>query len=634
MKLYKPLKSSIIIKTLRYSLLALLVTGQALGAFAQLKFVTVVSSNEIGRSDYVQVQFVISNAKQIDQFSPPSFPDFQTVEGPSQSSGMSNINGNISQYQSVSYVLQPLKTGKFTIAGATANVDGKQMRSNPVSINVTTNSSGNARNNNNIQPFFHPIWPDEAEEENKEYILKPGENISDVIKKNLFVKVQVSKNKCYVGEPIVATYKLYSCLRSESRVTKLPSMNGFSVYDMIDPNKNAPTFETVNGRRFTVHVIRKAQLIPLESGTVQLDPVQIDNDVYFVKGKPRTRHHNNLLDDFFNNFSDEEGGNMIQQHITLNSKPVEIDVEALPEKNKPADFSGAVGSFNVGAMVENKKIAAHDQATLKITVKGSGNLPIINAPQIAWPATIEGYDATAKENVDKTIAPMAGSKTFEYTFSPKQSGDFTIPAIDFSYFDPATNSYRTAKTQALNFYASAENKKAKSTKNDIPDSSNQEDTSRFKTFLQDHLEWIFALIILSSVGVYLWKQNVKHRKDEAEKQAAIKLEKEKPVLSPEELDPLLRAKRFLEYTDYKSFYEELNRSAWNELRDKLQIRSSELNKHNVIKQLQLRGWNEHDIIHLADILNKCAMNLYTPDYSGINGQQLLQETENLLNKLS
>src|ERR1700722_2617967 len=634
MKMYKQKKSKIIIKTLRYFFLALLLTVQAVTAFAQLKFTTVVSSNEIGRSDYVQVQFVISNAKQIDQFSPPSFPDFQIIEGPSQSSGMSNINGNISQYQSVSYVIQPTKTGKFTIAGATANVDGKQMKSNPVSINVTTNSSGNARNNNNIQPFFHPIWPDESEEENKEYVLKPGENISDVIKKNLFVKVQVSKNKCYVGEPIVATYKLYSCLRSESRVTKLPSMNGFSVYDMIDPNKNAPTFETINGKRFTVHIIRKAQLIPLESGTVQLDPVQIDNDVYFVKGRPRTRHHNNLLDYFFDNFSDEEGGNMIQQHITLNSKPVEINIEALPEKNKPADFSGAVGNFNVDAMVENKKIAARDEATLKITLKGSGNLPIVNAPQIAWPATIEGYDATAKENVDKAIAPMAGSKTFEYTFSPKQSGDYTIPAIDFSYFDPATNSYKMAKTQALNFYASAENKKAKSVKNYASDLSKQDESGNaFKTFLQDHLEWIFALIILSSVGFYLWKQNAKHKKIEAEKQAAIKLEKEKPVLFPEELDPLLRAKRFLEYTDYKGFYEELNRSVWNVLRDKLQVRSSELNKYNIIKQLQLRGWNEHDIIHLEDILNKCAMNLYTPDYSEINSHQLLQETENLLNKL-
>jgi hypothetical protein len=226
MNVIKQLKSNNIIKTLRYFFLALIVTAQAFAVCGQLKFTTVASSNEIGRSEYVQVQFVISNAKQIDQFIPPSFPDFVIIEGPSQTSGMSNINGNISQYQSVSYILQPTKIGKFTIAGANATIDGKQMRSNSVTIDVSANSSGNPHNNT-IQPFFHPIWPDEPQE-NKEYVLKPGENASDVIKKNLFVKVQISKNKCYVGEPIVATYKLYSCLHSESRVTKLPSMNGLS----------------------------------------------------------------------------------------------------------------------------------------------------------------------------------------------------------------------------------------------------------------------------------------------------------------------------------------------------------------------------------------------------------------------
>ncbi len=630
MNVIKQVKSNNIITTLRYFFLALIVTAQAFTVCGQLKFTTVASSNEIGRSEYVQVQFVISNAKQIDQFIPPSFPDFVIIEGPSQTSGMSNINGNISQYQSVSYILQPTKIGNFTIAGANATIDGKQMRSNSVTINVSANNSGNA--NNNIQPFFHPIWPDEPEE-NKEYVLKPGENASDVIKKNLFVKVQVSKNKCYVGEPIVATYKLYSCLHSESRVTKLPSMNGFSVYDMIDPNKNSPTYETINGKRFTVNIIRKAQLIPLQPGTVTLDPVQIENDVYFIKGATRARHRNNLLDDFFNNFSDEEGGNMIEQHVTLNSNPLEVTVNALPEKNKPADFSGAVGNFKIDATLENKKIAARDEATVKVTVKGNGNLPIVNAPQILWPNTIDAYDATASENVDKTVVPMAGSKTFEYIFSPKNPGDYTIPAIDFSYFDPATDSYKVVKTQPLNFVASAENKKHKSSITNTPGLQNQDEPNVFKTFLQDHLEWFFAVFILSLLAIYLWRQNIRLKKDEQQK-AAMEIEKGKtPILSPEELDPLLRAKRFLEYADYKGFYEEINRSTWNVLCDKLQIRSSELNKSNVVKQLQLRGWSEHDIIHLEDILHKCEMNLYTPDYSEINSQQLLQETESLIKKL-
>jgi BatD DUF11 like domain len=625
------LKKKIIIKILRY-LFFLLVSTQAVPLSAQVKFSTVTSSNEIGRSDYVQVQFVISNAKQIEQFSPPTFPDFQTVEGPSQSSGMSNINGNISQYQSVSYVLQPTKMGKFTITGATATVDGKPMHSNSVTINVTAGSSANNSHNNAIQPFFHPIWPDEPEV-NKEYVLKPGENVADVLKKNLFVKVQVSKTKCYVGEPLVATYKLYSCLRSESRVTKLPSMNGFSVYDMVDPNKSSPTYETINGKKFTVNVIRKAQLIPLQPGTVILDPVEIENDVYFIKAGARARHHNNLLDDFFDNFSDEESGNMIEQHVTLNSAPVEVTINSLPEKNKPADFNGAVGSFNIDAKLENKKIAARDEGILKLTINGKGNLPMVNAPQITWPSTIDGYDATAKENIDKTVAPMAGSKTFDYVFSPKTRGDYTIPAVDFTYFDPSINNYKTIKTAPVEFSAAPESKKSIHPANLATPA--YAEPGELKTFIQDHLEWIFAVLIVSLVAGYLWRQSVKIKKAELEKAAAAKVENEqKQVLSPEQRDPLLRAKKFLEYSDFKGFYQELNRTTWNFLSDRLKLRSSELNKQNVIRQLQLHGWSDHDILHIEDILHKCEMNLYTPDYSEINSQQLLQETENLLSKLS
>jgi hypothetical protein len=633
---FSQVKPGIIIKTLRYVFIALLSIAHLFTANAQAKFATAVSSNEIGRNDYLQIQFIISNAKQIDQFSAPSFPDFQIVEGPSQSTGMTNINGNVSQYQSIAFLIQPSKTGKFTLSGATATIDGKQMHSNSVSVTVTPGSSGGGSphiNNNLVQPFFRPQWPGEPEEDNKEYVLKAGENVSDVIRKNLFVRVQVSKNKCYVGEPIVATYKLYSCLRSESRVTKLPSMNGFSVYDMVDPNKNAPSYETVNGKKFTVHIIRKTQLIPLQSGTVELDPVQIENDVYFLKGGSR-RHHTNILDDFFDNFSNEEGGNMVEQHITLNSKPVSITVNALPEKNKPANFSGAVGSFNVNASIENKTIAARDEATLKITVKGKGNLPIINAPQIAWPPSIEGNDPTAKENVDKSVAPMAGEKTFEYIFSPKNQGDHSIPPIEFSYFDPSTNNYRTIKTEAMDFYAAAENKKTRSPNAEPPAEQKPENGNAFKSFVEDHLEWFFAAIILCSLAAYFFSQNRKISQKEKEKEEALRQEKEKAFIqATEAIDPLLRAKAFLSYSDYKGFYEELNRAVWTVLREKLQIRSSELNKQNVIKQLQIQGWDPYEIMHLETILNKCDMNLYTPDYNESNSQQFLLETEGLLNKL-
>src|SRR5262249_39740228 len=142
---------------------------------------------------------------------------------------------------------------------------------------------------------------------NREDILKPGENVKEKIRKNLFVKIQVDRSTCYVGEPIVATYKLYSRLNAESRVTKRPSLNGFSVYDMIDPGTDAVSVEKLNGKAFTVHTIGKTKLIPLQAGSIDLDRVEVENTVHFIKGGARQepRRSGNRLQDLLDQLQSE-----------------------------------------------------------------------------------------------------------------------------------------------------------------------------------------------------------------------------------------------------------------------------------------------------------------------------------------
>ena len=249
MKPERPIKTLAIATNLRFTLAVLITLLPGLFASGQVKFTTVVSNQEMGAGEYLQVEFVVENAKQIDALNPPDFPGFKVAQGPIQSSGMSVINGNMSQYKGLSFVLQPAKTGKFTIAGASAVVDGQHMRSNTVTITVHAGGSGTTQGSRGgggnmpgnpmlqMQPFGpDPFGPPAQDEVDRDYVLKPGENVKDKIRKNLFVKVQVDRNTCYVGEPIVATYKLYSRLSSESRVTKRPYLNGFSVYDMVDPS--------------------------------------------------------------------------------------------------------------------------------------------------------------------------------------------------------------------------------------------------------------------------------------------------------------------------------------------------------------------------------------------------------------
>jgi len=600
----------------------------------QVKFTTVISSKEIGRGDYVQVEFVVENAKQIERLTPPAFPDFHVVEGPMQSSGMTIVNGNMSQYKGVSFILQPNKTGNFTIQGATAEVDGKPMRSNPVTVEVTTSSTGNS---GNINPMLVPSMPREPVADDKDYVLRPGENMAEKTKKNLFVKVQVDKNTCYVGEPIVATYKLYTRLQSESRVTKHPSLNGFSVYDMIDPNNDAATVENVNGKPFTVHVIRKAQLIPLQAGPVELSQVEVENTVHYIKSSGKAHRSNSIWQNLFDQINDDESGEDVQEHITLTSKPLTITVKPLPEISKPADFNGAVGHFNIDASIDKKNVAAQDAATLKVTVNGSGNIPVVDAPQVQWPSNIDTYGTSSKENIDKTIAPMKGSKTFEYVFTPKTAGSYDIPAISFSYFDPSTNSYKTLQSQALHFDASAAKKQSSSSlSKNMSTQSSENVLNTIKTFVVDHLEWIFAAIILICVGLFLWIHNTTSlKKEEVLKQAAALEQAKKEVEisfihTVEIVDPLARTKRLLGNGDHKGFYAELNRAIWEALSDKLNLPASELNKYNIAIQLKAKGWDDDAIYQLQNILSSCEMNLYTPDYNPTDMENMLQNAEHII----
>ncbi len=660
------------IKNLRITFAFLIAALPVRSSTGQVKFTTVVSSQELGLNDYLQVEFVVENARQIDELTPPDFPGFHIAQGPIQSSGMSVINGNTSQYKGLSFVLQPVRTGKFTIPGASAVVDGRRMRSNTVVIIVRSGGSGAAPANPGaaggshplLQPFGADPFGPEPEEVDRDYILKPGENVKDKIRKNLFVKIQVDRNSCYVGEPIVATYKLYSRLSSESRVTKRPSLNGFSVYDMVDPSSDAVSVERLNGKAYTVHIIRKTQLIPLQAGNIDLDPVEVENTVHFVKGGARQgfRHSGNSLQDLIDQLNDNNNtGPQIDENVTLDTKPYTITVKPLPEENKPRGFNGAVGKFSIEASLAEKSIAAQDEATLRLVVKGKGNLPVITAPAVSWPSGIEAFDPTAKEDVNRTVAPMSGSKTFDYIFTAKTPGHYTIPSVNFSYFDPSTQSYKMADSKPLELQVMPLAKKTKTLPDNLaPATTSPASFGRLRHFIREHLEWLFAILLLSAVIFYFWRQNLRLKKDGAGGKGSLSAragmetsatrqghEPETTRLNqsgtvsgstylpiPEQrVDPLLEAKQNFDNGDYKGFYREVNRAIWKAIVRKLDLPASELNKLNCIRQLQLRGWDAPSILSLENILNECEMNLYTPDYDTYNMQQLLRQAEWMLDRL-
>ncbi len=697
MKSERPIKSTVIATILRFSLIVLIALLPGLFVSAQVKFTTVVSSQDVGQKDYLQVEYVVENARQIDELTPPTFPGFQIVQGPIQSSGMSIVNGNMSQYKGLSFVLQPVRAGKFTIGGASATVDGHPLRSNAVTITVhagggASGSAGGGGGAGGGNPLVQPFGPDpfgssEPRDVEREYVLKPGENVKEKIRKNLFVKVQVDKNTCFVGEPIVATYKLYSRLSSESRVTKRPSLNGFSVYDMVDPGSDPVSVEKLNGKAFTVHIIRKTQLIPLQAGNIDLDPVEVENKVHFVKGGGRqeARHSGGNIRDLLEQMMDDNNlGPEVEENVTLDTKPVTITVKPLPE-NKPANYNGAVGSFSIETSLAGKTVPAQDEATLHVVVRGKGNLPVLTAPTLSWPSGFEAFEPTAKEEINKTVAPMSGSKSFDYVFTPRTPGHYTIPAVSFSYFDPSSQTYKSVEgePQDIQVTPAVRQRRPATGVTAIVSSPQLSMAGRAGQFIQDHLEWIFAVLLISGVAVYFWRQNLRlkngrrgvgrrgvGRRDgapgekaktepgefvqktlqttsrtnapvapsaasrDADLQDTPGMASNTYVPAVPVIDPLLEARGFLEGGESNRFYREVNRAIWKAIIKKLNLPASELNKQNSIRQLQIRGWDEPAILALESILNECEMNLYTPAYDRYNMQQLLRQAEWMVDRLA
>jgi len=611
-------------KTLIFCWLCLILSP----AVAQVRFTAQASTKDMGKSDYVQIQFVIENAKEISDLQPPDFTDFTIVQGPSQSTGMSVVNGVTSQYRGVSYVLQPKKTGTLTIKPATATVDGQKLHSNPIQISVHNQSGqGNAKTPG-FSPLPDPSWPAAQPTVDMDELVRPGENVEDKIRKNFFIKVDVSKTDCFLGEPIVATYKLYARLRSDSRVTRHPSLNGFSVYDMIDPTEDRVSVEKVNGKNFSVHIIRKSQLIPLQAGDVTLDAVELDNNIYFVRAdagssKSSGQGLGGLLDRLF---EPEVSGTPFTQHIVLESKPVMVHVKPLPEAGKPADFNGAVGKYSITASLNTKEVDTGDAANLSVSVKGTGNLPVINAPTISWPANMESYDVSNKENIDKTVAPLGGTKTYSYSFICTKPGKYILPAVKMSYFDPAAKVYKAIESDPLNLIVKASIKKKAAKPRETPVQTNQVEWTKYAL-------WGSAFLLLAVATFFIIRESKKDALLRAEKAKQLaELEKAKNV--PLVTDPLSESRQLMQAGDFSKFYASVNRAIWKSVSDKLQLPASELNKLNIATGLRSIGWSDEDIIQLKNVLNECEMKLYTPEYNTSDMQRILSAAEAITSRLN
>lgn len=626
----------------------------ACAAAQEFRFTTNVSSTRVAQDEPFQIQFMLENAPNVSSFQPPSFNDFEVMQGPSQVQGQSIFNGRRSEYIALIYVIQPKRVGNFTIPGATARVNGNIVRSNPVTIEVLKGSQSTIQPPpSSPQPGFTPHRaPGQVDEEVSDGILRKGEDVNTKLRKNIFLKVDVDKTSLYEGEQLTATYKLYTRLPTNSSVTRVPAFKGFSAKDIELPNPPQATTERVNGQLFKVFTIRKTLLFPLQSGSLELDPVEVDNQVRLVKlvnDNSNRKRPRDIFDDFFNDpgfkdpFNDPFFDDFFNRpEVTyedvpykIQSTPVKITVKPLPVDTRPLSYNGAVGSFTMNASVDKTSLTTDDALTLKVVVSGQGNVNLLNSPKIDIPASLEKYDPKTTDNIDKNSNPLSGSRQFEFALMPLEAGEHTIPPVEFSYFDPAAHAYKTIKSKAFTIKVSP----GKQNKQD------KEDFSVDKNVLipihKAPLQWVkdagfiigswwywLLLIIpaLALVAGFIYRRRLQYRRVNADmlkhryaNKAALKR--------------LELAARYLKEGRDRAFYEETSRAVWGYLSHKLQIPFADLNKQLVQDKLSSRHINGHNTHQLFELLDNCEMALYAPIHSNDKMQGTYQQAVKVISQL-
>jgi hypothetical protein len=395
---------------MRHSLLTLLLLTWCLPAgkgFAQDPTIQAsVDKNPVGVGEEFTFSLVLSNAGMNGgkDLKLPDLGKFRMLSGPNQSSSVQYVNGSMSSSVSYSYILQPKEIGKTTIGPATIEAAGKTLRSEPIVLEVVKGSPKAKQN--------------------------APQDVAGSIGDNLFVKAVVNRTHVIQGEQINLTFKLYTRVTVMNyAVDKTPTMTGFWGEDVETPKDIQLSTETVNGKQYRVGIIKRMALFPTQSGRLEISPMVVQTQIQVPA--PRS------LDPFDAFFRDPFGRTT---NYAAQSEPVKIVVDPLPP-GAPPDFKGAVGQFAMSTSLDKKTTRTNEPVSFKVTISGTGNIKLLEAPSLELPPDFEQYSPKITENINRQGERVSGSKMFEYLLIPRYPGLKVIKPLTFSYFDLAKREY-------------------------------------------------------------------------------------------------------------------------------------------------------------------------------------------------
>jgi len=571
--------------------------------------------NAVETGKQFRISFTTYNKQGDNLKLPPGLTDnFDILMGPTTGSStqISSINGQSTVIRSYSatYILRAKKEGTFEIRPASIIVDGKVMESNSITIQVVKAQSQpvQSQGNNSSAPATQNI------------------NIGD---DDLFVRVELSKSSAYRGEQILSTVKLYvnpNLPVAGFDEVNLPNYEGFFTQDIDIPQQVNFTREVYNGKIYQVGILKKTILFPQQNGKVTIQPFNMS---LLVQQQVQAR---SFFDDFFNSYR------TVKASIT--SKPVSITVKDLPAA--PATFMGGVGSFNVSSSLSSQDVTTNDAVTLKLTITGTGNIRLIRIPELRLPTDFEVYDPKSSENIKTTDSGSSGTKTIEYLFQPRFEGDYTIPGISFSYFNPASGSYETKTTSPYELHVKKGSAEQSAT---VVSSLRKEDVQLLGQDIRFIKQGNISLTIkghtfFGSPGFYLiyavsailfLALFLIYRK-KAKENANIALMRNKKANSVAK-KRLKAAASFMKQNNNEAFHESILKAFWGYLSDKLGIPVADLNRESAIKGLQNKKVEQAVIEDFVEVVDQCEFARYAPAGGSEARHELYNKAESTMGRM-
>ena len=570
----------------------------AMMAFAQ-SAIQVQMHNVVAADEQFNVTFIIEGEDKPSDFTWTPGDDFQLLWGPQQgrSTSVQMINGKTTKsvQTTYSYVLRPVKPGKFTIARASAKVKGKEIFSEPVAVEVVasgSSSSGSAGTQRS--------GSSQAERPSQGGVVQDDD---------LFLTMELNRSNVVVGEPVTATIKLYQRVNVAGfESVEFPSFNGFWSQELEAPTNIEFSRETYDGQIYNAALLRKFILIPQQQGQIRIDPAEL---ICLVNVRVSSGGAS-IFDGFFDDYR------TVRKKIA--SKPLTVNISPLPS-GAPASFAGGVGEFQISARLSKDTLRTHEAASLLVTVSGKGNISLLETPEISFPPDMEVYDTKVTEKVDR--GGLSGSRYYEYPFIPRSYGDFVIEPVKYSYYDVNKKQYVTLETPPVPVTVLRGNEAESSVpsvggvvQKDVRNLGNDVRfinikapglSSKGEFFVGSGMFWaILCLLMAVAAGCLVVFRHMAARKADV---VGTKNRKATKMA----LKRLQLAGTFLKQNLYTAFYEELHKALLGFISDKLNMPVSELSRDRIAESFKEGNVDAGLAETFIGILDACEFARYAPD---------------------